>query len=159
MMVSPKNIKVIETTNNKENETINEEKLPMEDFVIVEDDDKVNKNRFFNCCGRIRKKNSDEELNNNIKNLKNFKNKENKKNIQTCNSNNDDKVINVEQDNDLNNDNEKDEILNKAEEGCAECGAGCSKVCNCIGFFIVRWFNSFKESCKNCFGCSDKKDK
>jgi len=152
MMVSPKNTNVINTENN----TKSDDKLPIEEFVIVEDDDKVNRNRFFNCCGRMRKKNNDEELNNNIKNLKNFKNKEN---IQTCNSNIDNKVNNNQQDNDLNNDNEKDEVLNKAEEGCAECGTGCSKVCNCFGFFIVRWFNSFKESCKNCFGCSDKKDK
>ena len=151
-MVSPKNTNVINTENN----TKSNDKLPIEDFVIVEDDNKINRNRFFNCCGKMRKKNNDEELNNNIKNLKNFKKKDN---IQTCNPNSDDKIINNEEDNDLNNDNEKDEVLNKAEEGCAECGAGCSKVCNCIGFFIVRWFNSFKESCKNCFGCSDKKDK
>ena len=151
-MVSPKNTNVINTENN----TKTDDKLPMDDFVIVEDNDKVNRNRFFNCCGRMRKKNNDEELNNNIKNLKNLKNKEN---IQTCNDNTDDKVNNTQQDNDLNNDNEKDEVLNKAEEGCADCGAGCSKVCNCFGFFIARWFNSIKESCKNCFGCSDKKDK
>ena len=153
-MVSPKKDKVVESTNNQEN-------LPDEDFVIVNDDNKVNSNRFLNCCGRMRKKNEDEEINNNVKQLKKYKNNDN---IQTCKSN----VTNVttqttqttqENNNDLNKDNQKEEVLNKAQEGCADCGTGCSKVCNCCSFFIVRFFYSIIDSCKSCFGCSDKKNK
>tara|TARA_B100001094_G_scaffold132378_1_gene128281 strand:- start:728 stop:1177 length:450 start_codon:yes stop_codon:yes gene_type:complete len=140
---------------------INEEQNKIDEFVIVEDDDKVNKNRFFNCCGRINKRKQDEEINNNIQKLKKYK--KDKIDEQT-NTEVNNKELNKEtnekiDDNDLNKDNEKEEVLNKAEEGCTDCGAGCSKVCNCIEFFIVRWFNSFTDCCKSCFGCSDKKNK
>ena len=147
-----------------ENTTVEEKhmqnKKQIDDFVIVEDEDKVNRNRFFNCCGKMRQKNNDIEISNDVKNLKNLKNKEK---IQTCKSNNQDNNENNNENNntedsDLNKDNEKDEVLKKAEEGCADCGSGCTKVCNCFGFFIARWFNSLTDCCKSCFGCSDKKN-
>lgn len=137
------------------------------DFVIIENENKVNKNRFLRCCTSFKKQNEDTDINNNIKQLKIYKNDNN---IQVCkkkcnlrninlNENDNSNINDVKEENDLNKDNQQEAALNNAQDGCNDCGVGCSKVCSCIGFFIESCFIGIKNMFCCCFNETDKKSK
>ena len=163
MMLSPKN-KIQENEQNEQTKQNNKNEEIIannDDFVIVEDENKVNKNRFLRCCTSFKKQNKDIDINNNVKKLKTYKNDNNiqvcqkKDNLQNLNENNN----NVQEANDLNKDNQQEEALNNAKDGFNDCDVGCTKICSCTRFFIESCFTGIKNMFCCCFNDSDKKSK
>jgi len=119
-------------------------KSQIEEFVIVEDDNKVNKNRFLNCCTRVK---DNDDIKNNMENINKLKSMKLKEKEEE-----DRKRFEEKQ-------KESNEVNRKAKEGCNDCSVGCSKICNCCCYHTKSTWDNFIECIKNCFGCNDKKDK